>query len=368
VSPLALLAHLALQEEAETLTGAIDPWVPALIVVAIVAVIIVGVRALLRHRGRAQSAHSLQFQIQAWTVGLVFAGLLAVVFALPDSVDSNLVFSVVGLVVTGALAISGQSIIANGMAGIMLRTIRNFRPGDFISVGDTQGRVSEMGLFHTEIQSPDRDLITLPNSLMVNEPVRVARGSGTIVSVTIGLGYDLSRHRLKELFIKAAENAGVEDPFVQVLELDDYAVTYRVAGFLAESTRILATRSRMREELLDTLHEAGIEIMSPMFIARREADNAGLIPRKAQPKAHIENRPTAEDRVFDKAELAASAEDSRIEIVKHEEELERLEALAVDQSGDELEGTQALIAAEREVIESLTTQAQSLETAQALDD
>lgn len=360
--------HLALQASGDEAVSKISPWIPALIVVAIVIVIILAVRAVLRHQRKAQSAHSLRFQLQAWTVGLIFAGLLAVVFALPDTVDSNLVFSVVGLVVTGALAISGQSIIANGMAGIMLRIIRNFRPGDFILVGDTQGRVSEMGLFHTEIQSPDSDLITLPNALMVNEPVRVLRSSGTIVSVTIGLGYDLSRHTLKELFINAAEKAGVKDPFVQVLELGDYAVTYRIAGFLAESTSILATRSRMREELLDTLHEAGIEIMSPMFVARREADNAALIPRKIRAKAAIENRPTAEDRVFDKAELAASAEDSRADISLHEEELSRLEALSLEQSGAELKATHQLIEAEREVIEGLTAQVQSLEHARAQDD
>lgn len=339
-------------------------WVPALVVAVAATVAIVVVRAVLRHRGQGEAAHTLRFRLQAWTVGLAFVALLAVVFVLPDSVDSNLVFSVIGLVVTGALAISGQSIIANGMAGIMLRIIRNFRPGDFIEVGEHTGRVSEMGLFHTEIQSPDRDLITLPNALMVNEPVRTVRSSGTIVSVRIGLGYDLSRHRLKELFIAAAEAAELEDPFVQVVELGDYAVTYRVAGFLRESTRVLAARSRLREELLDTLSEANIEIMSPMFVARREASNDPLIPARVRPKVSVENRPTAEDRVFDKAELAASAEALRSERDEHEAARSDLQNRLTELDGEQALEVQQAIEAEEAHIERLTAAMVALQESQ----
>ena len=148
-------------------------WLPALFVILATILIVAATRAFLKFRVGSKGSQSLQFRIQAWTVGLIFLGLLVLILVLPDSIDSNLLFSVIGLVVTGALAISGQSIIANGMAGIMLRIIANFRPGDFIEVSEHTGRVSEMGLFHTEIQSPDRDLITLPNALMVNKPVRV---------------------------------------------------------------------------------------------------------------------------------------------------------------------------------------------------
>ena len=289
-------------------------WLPTLFIILATFLIVVSTRAFLKFRAGPTGSQSLQFRIQAWTVGLIFLGLLALILVLPESIDSNLLFSVIGLVVTGALAISGQSIIANGMAGIMLRIIANFRPGDFIEVSDHTGRVSEMGLFHTEIQSPDRDLITLPNALMVNKPVRVVRSSGTITSVQIGLGYDISRHKLKPLFNAAAEHAGLEDPFVQVVELGDYAITYRVAGFLAEYTRVLAARSHLREELLDGLSEAGIEIMSPMVVARRAIDAKPLIPRRVKNKKQDVEEPTAETKAFDKAEQAAELDDLRRQV------------------------------------------------------
>lgn len=328
-------------------------------VIAVTVAIVLIVRLVLAQRTHGDP--TAKFRSQAVTVGLVFVGFIAVIFALPDGVDQSLALSVIGLVVTGALAISSQSIIANGMAGIMLRIIKNFRPGDFIEVASHTGRVSEMGLFHTEIQSADRDLITLPNALMVNEPVRVIRASGTIVSVRIGLGYDLSRHRLKEIFIEAAEAAGLEDPFVQVVDLGDYAVTYRVAGFLAESTRILATRSKLREALLDKLSEADIEIMSPMFVARRDAGNDPLIPRTVRPKASVENRPTAEDKVFDKAEMAAGAEEMRAQAVSVRERIDELEEQAVGESGDEAVATHRLLDGEKAELEKLLDRIEELD-------
>jgi hypothetical protein len=41
----------------------------------------------------------------------------------------------------------------------MLRWIRNFKAGDFIEVKGFFRRTTERGMFHTEIQNEERDLI-----------------------------------------------------------------------------------------------------------------------------------------------------------------------------------------------------------------
>ena len=60
-------------------------------------------------------------------------------------------------------------------AGFMLRSIRNFHPGDFIVVDGHRGRVSELGLLRTEIQTERRTLTTFPNLYLVSNPVTVVR-------------------------------------------------------------------------------------------------------------------------------------------------------------------------------------------------
>ncbi len=300
-------------------------WLPAVIAVALTAATVMAVRWLLLRSPKDDDAER-SVRAQVATIGLCLLGLLVVIFLLPDGSDSDLAFSVFGLIVTGALAISSQSIIANGMAGLMLRSMSSFKPGDFIEVADHIGRVSELGLFHTEIQTGDRDLVTLPNSLMVNQPVRVVRSSGTIVSATASIGYDVSRHQLQELFVQAATDSGLIEPFVQVLDLGDYSVNYRIAGFLEDPRSLLAARSRLRGSILDTLSAAGVEIMSPMYVARRSVGNTPLLPHLIDPPIEDQHRRTAEDRVFDKAELAGRLEASRTELVEARSSLEALQS------------------------------------------
>ena len=298
-------------------------WLPAVVAVLLTAAAVVAVRWLLLRSTKDDRAERT-VRAQVATIGLCLLGLLIVIFLLPDGSDSDLAFSVFGLIVTGALAISSQSIIANGMAGLMLRSMSSFKPGDFIEVADHIGRVSELGLFHTEIQTGDRDLVTLPNSLMVNQPVRVVRSSGTIVSATASIGYDVSRHQLEELFVEAATASGLIDPFVQVLDLGDYSVNYRIAGFLEDPRSLLAARSRLRGSILDTLSAAGVEIMSPMYVARRSVSNEPLLPHLIDPPATAARR-TAEDRVFDKAELAGRVEATRTELAEARASMESLQ-------------------------------------------
>jgi len=192
--------------------------------------------------------------------------------------------------VTGSIALSSQSIIANGRAGLMLRVVSDYRPGDFIEVGKHEGRVSEMTLLHTEIQTSERNLTTLPNALMITQPVTVVRSSGTVVSATVSIGYNVSHHWLEPLFVAATADAALEDGFMQVVDLGDYSVTYRVAGFLADPWRLLRARSQLRMAILDTLHAADVEIMSPMFVSGREASaqQAGPERRLAGEKRRLE--------------------------------------------------------------------------------
>ena len=333
------MSPILAQEEALELSD----WLPAVAAVVLTILVIAILRVALLRRSHVDDAEA-RFRTQLATVGVILIGLLAVVIVLPEGSNSDLAFSVVGLIVTGALAISSQSIIANAMAGLMLRSVSSFKPGDFIEVDENMGRVTERGLFHTEIQTADRDLVALPNSLMVNQPVRVVRASGTIVSATASLGYDVSRHTLEELFVSAAESAGLIDPFVQVIDLGDYSVNYRIAGFLEDPRTLLAARSRLRMKILDTLSEAEIEIMSPLYIARREASDEPLLPDQ-EGKAAKRFRRTAEDRVFDKAESAQRLEESKTKLVEATENLDLLK-LEVNNEDPEI-AQRAQVAVER---------------------
>ena len=92
-----------------------------------------------------------------------------------------------------------------------------------------------MDLLHTEIQTEERDLTTLPNLYLISNPIRVMRQSGTLLSVEVSLGYDVSRHTVEQLLVQAALDTGLESPYLQILNLGDFSVSYRISGLLKET-------------------------------------------------------------------------------------------------------------------------------------
>lgn len=342
-------------------------WLPSIAAILVTILIVVIVR-FVESKIWSSDVNEQRFRKQVYTFGLLFVGMLVAIFLLPEGSNQELAFSVIGLVVTGALAISSQSIIANGMAGLLLRSLKKFKPGDFIEVSDRVGRVTELGLFHTEIQTNDRDLTTIPNALMVNQPVKVVRSSGTIVSATISIGYDVGRHELKPLFLDAATRAELVDPFMQVVELGDYSVVYRVAGFLDAPERLLATRSKLQGAMLDALHEAKVEIMSPMFVATRNTDDSIAIPHQRVVEAVVEEADPAEDRTFDKAEMAGGIQAHRKAIAEAEKLIETLQSELGTAGAENDDAIRQRIEAGRKKIQHLLDEIEDLKEVLRSDD
>ena len=259
-----------------------------------------------------------QFRFQLIMLALTFAGVLSVVVALPVSEQTRgQLLSLIGILLSAAIALSSTTFIGNIMAGIMLKVVKSARPGDFITVAELTGRVTEMGLLHTEIQTEFRDLVTVPNIYMVTQPMQVVRASGTIISAEVSLGYEVSHNDVSRILCEAATHAGLKESFVHVRQLGDFSVLYRVAGLLEDVKSLISARSGLRESMLDALHAAGIEIVSPNFMNTRAVSiDEPVIPKPSR-KAGQRKRTQAEDIVFDKADEAASVEEIRkaIELV-----------------------------------------------------
>ena len=292
----------------DTLFSTFGKYIPALITIAVVGVGL-SIANWLLFRRRCDLSEESMFHGRIAMLLLAGLGVVLVLIALPlDPETESGLFTLLGLLLTAVIALSSTTFVANAMAGWMLRAVRSFKPGDFVRVGEHFGRVTGRRIFHTEIQVEDRDLTTLPNLYLISHPITVVRASGTIVSATVSLGYDNPHSLIEPLLVKAAKRAELEEPFVQIMELNDFSVTYRVAGLLPEVKQILTARSNLRAMMLDTLHDANIEIVSPTFMYQRQTDGeARSLPR--QSRSYWQPTPQAEDKIpeeliFDKAEQA----------------------------------------------------------------
>lgn len=336
----------------------LTPFIPSAVsLVGITAILFVINRIL-----RRDLTGELSVSKQLTMLGLTAAGLLIFIFSLPLSETSRgQILSLLGIVVTAVIALSSTTFVANMMAGLMLRAVNSFRPGDFVRSETFFGRVTERGLFHTEIQTEDRDLTTLPNMYLVNNPVTVVHDSGTIISATLSLGYDVPHGQIDELLKVAAEETGLDDAFVLVIDLNDFSVTYRVGGFSTDTNRLLTIKSNLRKNILKILHESGIEIVSPNFMNQRVlSSDDRIIPARYQGAAPPVNEAAPEEMIFDKAGSAAEHEQLKLELV---EVIEQLDVLSTEIKSMDPDGR---ILAEKEV-EKLNSRIEEIKTLLAIE-
>jgi len=308
----------------------ISDFVPAIVTTILVVGAFMGSSLLLVRHYQAEPTYRYRLQLIKLTI--VIVGILLVIVVLPFSESTRgQLLSLIGIVLSATIALSSTTFVGNAMAGVMLRSLSSFKIGDFIRIGENFGRVSEMALLHVEIQTTDRDLMTLPNLYVVTQPTKVIHATGTIISAEVTLGYDVSRGDAERALLEAAEATELSDPFVLITKLGDYSVTYQVNGLLAEVKQVLSYRSTLHKKMLDYLHQAGIEIVSPSFMnTRAYPPEKQFIPYHG-PEEHVDAEAgKAEEIVFDIAEDAASLEQLRdeykdllSEIAVKEKELEK---------------------------------------------
>ena len=114
-----------------------------------------------------------------------------------------------------------------------------------------------------------------------------------------------------------------------VKELGDYSVLYRIAGFCAEVKQLITVRSDLRKGILNTLHEAGIEIASPSIMLQRPLPGEQrIIPsnehRFTDTSKDVDSR-LPEEIIFDIAESAGNIEELNSRLVELKQKLKELE-------------------------------------------
>lgn len=156
------------------------------------------------------------------------------------------------------ITLFSTALVSNAMAGVMLRITHEFRGGDFIEVDALVGRVTDLGIFHTEMQ-----LVSLPNLLRSQKAENVTKRDDTFINLALPIGSWVSHQEEEKALLEAANRCKLTDSFVFVEAFLDHAIRYRLYGMLSESGERLSKTSELDKSVLDVFCEEGIEIASP---------------------------------------------------------------------------------------------------------
>jgi small-conductance mechanosensitive channel len=191
---------------------------------------------------------------------LVFVAIVVIGIALALSQFTKLNKLATGILASSAvlgivLGLAARQVLANPLSGIMLAIAQPIRIGDTVTIGEETGRVDDLTLSHTFIDTGDGRLVIVPNETVAGSVV-VNRSTGdqsapAAASIWVPLHADL------ELVRNAL--APLEPSSVEIAEATVDGVRVDVHGpRRAGGTRASGEEAALRERALRALREAGV--------------------------------------------------------------------------------------------------------------
>ena len=217
---------------------------------------------------------------------LLYAFMIAMIYPYLPGSNSG-VFQGISVFVGLIVSLGSSTVIGNIIAGLVITYMRPFKLGDRIKLNDTTGNVIEKTPLVTRIRTPKNEVVTIPNSFIMSSHTvnfsQSAREYGLIIHSEVTIGYDAPWRQVHQLLIDAALNTpGVVDdprPFVLETSLSDWYPVYQVNAYIHDANRLAQIYSDLHQNIQDRFNEAGVEIMSPHYMAVRDG-NETTIPKK----------------------------------------------------------------------------------------
>jgi len=167
-----------------------------------------------------------------------------------------------------AVGLALQGSLSNFAGGVLILTLRPFKIGDYISSSTgVSGTVVLIDIFNTKLQTPQNQLVVVPNGTLSNSSITNFTELGTRRTwFDIGVSYSADLKKAKDILLSVAEKNTYahKDPAPQIV------VTALGNSSVNLSVRVTTSNDdfwTMNEQLIidckKALDEAGIEIPFP---------------------------------------------------------------------------------------------------------
>ncbi len=252
----------------ETATVLAVAWrvIGALLIFVVGRWIVAAITGLLRRmlRKREFDALLVNFLTSILNVVLLLSVVLIAIGYLGIQV-TPLIAVLGGLALAIGLAL--QSSLSNFASGLMIVAFHPFTRGNFVEAGGVSGTVQNVGIFQTELKTPDNRHVIVPNSAITSSPITNFSAYDTRrIDLIIGVHYDddlkVARATIEKV-LKAHEQVLAEpEPVIMLMDLGDSSVDFAVRPWVNASV-YWPTRGELLEQLKEELEKAGCSIPYP---------------------------------------------------------------------------------------------------------
>jgi small-conductance mechanosensitive channel len=191
--------------------------------------------------------------------------LLASTFLSQQLVTTSAVSAVV-------LGFALQDTLGNAFAGLAIQSEKPFHVGQWIRVGDHEGRVAEVTWRATKMRTKAGNFVILPNNVVAKEPiVNYSEPAAPFrLEVEVGASYLVPPNKVKAALMEAARRSSrvmaSPPPEVLLVAFDASAITYRVRFWIDDYGADEVSRDEVRTAIYYSFQRHDIEIPWPIQI------------------------------------------------------------------------------------------------------
>jgi small-conductance mechanosensitive channel/CRP-like cAMP-binding protein len=191
--------------------------------------------------------------------------LMAVLF-MPEKI---LATTAVGAVVVGFAL---QDTLGNLFSGLAIQIEKPFRVGHWVTIGGTDGLVTEVTWRATKLRTKAGNFLIVPNSVVAketvtnySEPTRETR-----LDVEVGASYDVPPNEVKAVIVRALAGEPLivreREPDVLIADFASSAVTYRVRVWITDFAADQYVRDHVRSRIYYAFRRHNIAIPYPIQV------------------------------------------------------------------------------------------------------
>jgi small-conductance mechanosensitive channel len=201
-------------------------------------------------------------------------------------------------VLTAVVGLGAQTTLRSFFSGISLQLERPFETGDWIRVGEYEGKVISISWKSTRILTRDNTVVYIPNEdLLTGKSINYSRPEPEFIcKIPIGLEYGASPDKIREVLLDVVrrhpEAATFPPPEVRLTGFGDFSINYEIRFMCKDFAAAERTKAEINNQIWYALKRNDIRIPFPI----REVSFAH-IERTHQAKVAAETKAAIEEEL-----------------------------------------------------------------------
>ena len=170
-------------------------------------------------------------------------------------------------VLTLALSLALQNMLANVIGGFTLLYTHPFTSGDFVEIAGQSGAVKEVGIAYTKLTTGDNKLVSIPNTAVVAAQIVNYTATGCRrVDINVSAAYNAPAQQVIDALVGAANEEFVlaepEKPYAVLVSYGESAINYTLR-FWVKTEDYWTALFAVNQKIKTAFDAAGVEMSYP---------------------------------------------------------------------------------------------------------